>query len=313
MPPPPDVAPPTKTSGGWPRIALLVVGAFFVAAVVAAVVTSAASLAPPPQTPIKFARLIHIAAFVGLFLWWRPRDERRLAVAAALENPRRHIAVIAAGYGAGVASLALLLAAETAAGWWAPRDTPDPWSAVLLKAAWYVPAGLFLAVWEEGLFRGLLYGDVERRSGRRAAVLLTSLIFGWSHLLGAKSGVKVAWDEPSVGMHAAWANVSGLVTRLDREWPLLVGNALVGLVLALLRARTGNAWLGVGVHAGWFFVLQMDGRFLSFRLERDDPVRLWSGGPDYADGVLGWAALLLTYLFAVRLVPKPAPPSETAS
>jgi uncharacterized protein len=309
-------APPTSAVQAIGAQLLRIGLAFTLAAAGAALATTAAAWISPRQSPEKFARLAHIVLFVTLFLITRRRTDESWMRAAALDRPRLHARKVAAGFVAGAASLALLLLAEVAAGWWKPRAEPDPALTALLRAAWYVPAGLFLATWEEGLFRGVLYGDVARVAGVRAAVVVTSLLFGISHLLGPARGVRLAWSDSWIGPRATWANVAGLVTRLDGEWPLFVGLTLVGVVLALLRARAGTAWLGVGVHAGWYFVQQMDGRFLSFALAAGDPVRIWSGGPDYADGVLGWCALLLTFVVAQRLIRKPASssaPSEAAS
>jgi membrane protease YdiL (CAAX protease family) len=283
---------------------------FFGAVALAAATTAAVSgfgLSGPPE---KFARKALIPAFLLLYVFADRKGRPKLLDATAL-RPRagdRRLALI--GFATGAAALAAFLGASLAAGFWVVRDPIDPWTMILGKGVYYVFAGLVLATWEEGLFRGLLFGDVERAAGTRAAIVATTLVFAISHLLGPPAGTTLDWSAPWIGPKAAWANVAGLSRAID-AWPHLLGLAIVGFVLARLRARVGSAWLCVGVHAGWFYVMQMDGRFFRFAVPDGSPRRLWSGSPEYCDGAAGWIALLFTYLVAAKLVPAAKPASES--
>jgi membrane protease YdiL (CAAX protease family) len=284
------------------RLALRLLAAMAIAITFSAVATYLISAHPPGKSPEKIARLFFIAGFLFAYGILGRSDRPKLAQAAALTDLRSGRPLVARGFAAGAGSLAVFLAVSVALGWWAPLEHPDPWLKVLGRAAFYLPAGLFLALWEEGLFRGVVFGDVARAAGPRAALWVSTLLFGWSHLLGPLPGTSVAWDAPNVGTAAITANFVGIAKVTD-EWPKLLGLLLVGYVLARLRMRTGSAWLGVGVHAGWYYVQQMDGRFLRFAVPEHDPLRMWSGSPEYADGVAGFTALWLTYLVARRFVP----------
>lgn len=94
------------------------------------------------------------------------------------------------------------------------------------RAAWAV-AGVGLApVLEETVFRGALFTGVERSWGRTAAVVLTTVVFAALHL-------------PDVGAY----------------WPAAGAITLLGLVTALLRARTGRIAPSIAAHAAFNLVM----------------------------------------------------------
>lgn len=286
--------------------------AFAAALIISSVTTYALSRIPgwvPPKTPEKTARLALIPAFIVVYWRLGRRDRPPFLVAAALDRFRERRGQVVAGFLAGAASLVAFLGASYALGWWVPRPDPESAFDIVKRALFYPFAGLFLALWEEGLFRGLVTGDMQRAAGRRAALAFGCAAFAVSHFLAPKSGPGLSWTDPWIGPRAAASNLEGLL-EVHARWPFFVGLFMVAWVLTQLRLRTGSAWLCVGVHAGWYYVMQMDGRFLKFAVPHEEPplhwagTRLWSGSPEYADGVAGWAALLLTYFVALRLVPR---------
>lgn len=96
----------------------------------------------------------------------------------------------------------------------------------LARAAWAV-AGVGLApVLEETVFRGALFTGVERSWGTAAAVVLTTVVFAALHL-------------PDVGAY----------------WPAAGAITLLGLVTALLRARTGRIAPSIAAHSAFNLVM----------------------------------------------------------
>ena len=85
---------------------------------------------------------------------------------------------------------------------------------------------LFAPVLEELFFRGILYPTLRRRLGLVSAVLLTAAAFAAIH--GAQLGY-------------AWAPILSIF--------------IVGLVLTLIRERTGSVAAGVLTHSGYNFTL----------------------------------------------------------
>lgn len=88
-----------------------------------------------------------------------------------------------------------------------------------------VAEGLFPAISEELLFRGVVFRWLEEFGGSWAALIVTSALFGASHL----------WN-PNASMVAA------------------VGIALeAGVMLGAAYMLTRRLWLPMGLHAGWNF------------------------------------------------------------
>jgi membrane protease YdiL (CAAX protease family) len=111
------------------------------------------------------------------------------------------------------------------------RTAGLPGGEVLVRCLVRIPLGT--ALLEETGFRGVLYALLARRYDLRAAVLVSSLLFGLWHVL------------PSLGLQRENAAVHGLVG----SWPLgaaasvagaVAGTALAGVVFCELRRRSGS-------------------------------------------------------------------------
>jgi membrane protease YdiL (CAAX protease family) len=85
---------------------------------------------------------------------------------------------------------------------------------------------ILVALTEELLFRGVVFGVVERWRGSRAAVVVSTLAFTSVHL-------------PNPGI-----SVLAVVSLLA-----------FGLLLAALVMMTRRLWIGIGVHLGWNYCL----------------------------------------------------------
>lgn len=81
------------------------------------------------------------------------------------------------------------------------------------------------AVTEEVIFRGILFRIVEERAGTWAALALTGLLFGLSHLFNEHANL---WGAIAIAIEA-------------------------GGMLAAAYAATRTLWLPIGLHFGWNF------------------------------------------------------------
>ncbi len=88
----------------------------------------------------------------------------------------------------------------------------------------FVMAVMLAPLLEEVLFRGLLLPTLRKRHDFALSALLVTVIF--------------------TGMHA---------TQTGTYWPPLVGIALCGWALAVLRERSGSLWPPIAFHAGFNF------------------------------------------------------------
>jgi uncharacterized protein len=151
-------------------------------------------------------------------------------------------------------------------------------------------SGLAVALIEETALRGAMYSGIQRDSGTAAAIALTSVVYAWTHFLGS-------FHLPAAQV-SAWSGVALLQGTLRSfAHPLGIADAFlcltaVGVVLALVRSITGNIAAGMGLHAGWVWVmlvvhgLSQPNRAsgLSFLLSRHDGFTGWL--------TLGWTVVL---------------------
>jgi hypothetical protein len=151
-------------------------------------------------------------------------------------------------------------------------------------------SGLAVALIEETALRGAMFTGIQRESGITAAVVLTSLVYSATHFLGS-------FHIPAEQVRA-WSGVALLHGTLQSfDHPLGIADAFlcltaVGLVLALVRSITGNIAAGMGLHAGWVWVMLVAHALaqpkrtapLAFLLSRHDGFTGWL--------VLGWTMVL---------------------
>jgi len=86
-------------------------------------------------------------------------------------------------------------------------------------------AALLAAVFEELLFRAVLYRIIEQCCGTTIALVVSACVFGLLH-----------------GMNAGATLFSDAAIAVE-----------AGLLLAMAFALTRNLWLAIGIHAGWNF------------------------------------------------------------
>ena len=170
-------------------------------------------------------------------------------------------------------------------------------------------SGLAVGLIEETALRGAMFSGIQRESGTLAAVLLTSIVFAWTHFLGV-AHIPPATVTPWSGV----ALLRGTLRAFDH--PLGIADAFVcltgvGVVLAVVRALTGNTAASMGLHAGWVWVMLVVHALstpdraapLSFLLSRHDGFTGWL--------VLGWTVVLgwgLRRFYAARARARAAAP-----
>lgn len=256
----------------------------------------------------RVARLTLFLAFAGAYALLGRKTRPPFLRATGFAPANRAICSYAAGFLAGAVPVVALIVALVALGE-RTRDVPPSDGSLAWHLTKYVLAGVILVIAEEGLFRGLLLGDFVRASDARTGVIACSVFFAASHFLG----VSKAWREVPIpdpgGIDVIVATFAGL-GRMGHDWPQLVGLVLVGLILAILRLRTGTLYLGMGIHAGWFWVKQVDHRFVASVDSAPGFRSIWVGSEQYLDGVVGWVALLATLALALKLRLRGNPPDH---
>jgi len=155
-------------------------------------------------------------------------------------------------------------------------------------------SGIAVGLIEETFLRGAMFTAIDRESGTRAAILLTSIIYSATHFFAS---YHIAADQ--VTSSSGITLLAGTL-HLFAD-PLSIADAFlclfaVGVVLAMIRARTGNIAACLGLHAGWVWVMlstheltkPVRGQPLSFLLSQ-------------FDGFVGWLVLLWTIVLGIVL------------
>jgi membrane protease YdiL (CAAX protease family) len=200
------------------------------------------------------------------------------------------------GLGVGVVGMLIIVAIMTGLGlldWTeASAATPGKLAKIFFNR---LLSGLAVGFLEETMLRGLMFTAIARESGTRAAILLTSVIYSAVHFL---SSYHIAADQ--VTSHSGIDLLFG--TLLWFSTPLAMADAFlclfaVGLVLAIIRAKTGNIGACIGLHAGWVWVILFTHELT--KPVRDQPLSFLLS---QFDGFIGWLVLALTILTGVVLI-----------
>jgi membrane protease YdiL (CAAX protease family) len=151
-------------------------------------------------------------------------------------------------------------------------------------------SGIAVGLIEETFLRGAMFTAISRESGTRAAILLTAIIYSATHFF-ASYHIEADQVTSSSGLTL----LAGTLHLFSN--PLAIADAFlclfaVGVVLAMIRAKTGNIAACLGLHAGWVWVIltvhdltkPVRGQPLSFLLSQFDGFVGWL--------VLAWVVLL---------------------
>ncbi len=227
-------------------------------------------------------RVAQVAMLAGV--WWFLRWQglaNRTSLGFAVGTPTL-LGTAAMGWLLGVAMLGALVAALLLLGVRVPETWGPQMAASLLeKAVAALIGGLLIGLLEELFFRGALFSAIRRRGGLASAAAWSALLYAAVHFMkphGLPADLAYGWA-------TNWQIFTSTFTGLPRWEHLdsLVALFLAGVLLALVRERTGHIGWCIGLHAGWVFVIQVTRR----ATDGDDQAALafLTGG---YDGVIGW-------------------------
>lgn len=152
--------------------------------------------------------------------------------------------------------------------------------------------GITVAFIEETFLRGAMLTAIRRESGAWVAIVLTSLVYAAVHFLGR---YRVAPANVNAG-----SGIDLLTHTLGVfGQPLAIVDAFlcltaVGVLLGIVRVRTGNIAASIGLHAGWVAVIYVV-REASNR--RPDSPGSWMVSE--FDGFIGWLVLAWTLVLGI--------------
>jgi uncharacterized protein len=161
-----------------------------------------------------------------------------------------------------------------------PLDV-EHWVRLILSG---IVTGLTVAIIEETFLRGAMQTAITRESGTRLAIVLTSVVYAATHFIG-RYRVPAAEVNAGSGLDML-ANALSALAHPAAILDAFLCLTAVGIMLGMVRARTGNIAAPIGLHAGWVAVIYVV-RETSERRESGAGAWLLS---DY-DGFIGWMVL----------------------
>lgn len=236
---------------------------------------------------MPFARYLNrgllIVALAGLPFFVRGAGVRRRAdvgIPPGFIRWRRFGAAFALGF----VSLAVVCTIAVAAGGRmlkprSPGELAGQFLGVLATA-------LIVAMIEELLFRGAMFGTLRRAMRWPAALAVSSGVYAITHFM--HRGETPAQVDGLSGLRVLPTMLAGM-TEVRTMFPALLSLALAGVILGLAYQWTGDLSASIGIHAGWIFWL----KFYGFATRRAPDVDPWFwGSGKLVDGWLAFAALV---------------------
>jgi hypothetical protein len=178
---------------------------------------------------------------------------------AGLVRPRGQLKKLFGGLSLGIITLAVVAGIAIACGNRVFIQTTTVHKAITLILS-AIGTAVIVAVIEEILFRGGVFGGLRKVFYWPFALLISSVIYALVHFLHhAEFTGAVTWNSGLVllpQMLGGFADFYAFV-------PAFFNLTLAGILLGLAYQRTGNLYFSIGLHAGWIFWLKTYGAFIA--------------------------------------------------
>ncbi len=202
------------------------------------------------------------------------------------------------GFALGVATLALQVLLAVIFDARSVNVAGFEWGRFAQKALKAFFSASLIGVIEEFIFRGVLYGKINRARSFWMALLISSLIYSTAHFFRPK-------DIAPIDNLTIWSGfvVLGQILTPFAEPDFIyeaVGLFLVGVCLVFAYRYSKSLYFAIGLHAGWVFVIKMDGMFVARTLP--DLISLW-GSSNIVGGIYTWLLLVIIAVFIRVAIP----------
>jgi uncharacterized protein len=193
------------------------------------------------------------------------------------------------GFALGWASLAAvaLLALACGARAFIPTHSGTEIFRHLLNATW---AAVVVAILEELVFRGTLFGLLRESMPWPAALVVSSAVYAAVHFIQkGETAMPVQWYS---GLALLWEMLGHPPPLIPAYLTLLTA----GAILALSYQRTGALYFSIGLHAGWIFWLKS----YRFLFQQTGAHQSFWGGDALIDGWLSFLVLAALFILIAR-------------
>ncbi|MCR9258397.1 MAG: CPBP family intramembrane metalloprotease [Pseudomonadaceae bacterium] len=197
------------------------------------------------------SRGILLFAALGLIPLWRIAGLN----AADLELRPINFSQLLKAYPLGLAVVAPLILFFMVSGFRVIDDRVDYSDAdIWLFVLTALVSGLLVGVFEETLFRGVLFTVLRRTLGFMFSASVVGVLYSAVHFLDAQAieNISIRWYS---GYAHVWAAFSGLASPAG-YWDAFVALFLLGVFFCWIRERAGLWWC-ISLHAAWVFAIRL--------------------------------------------------------
>jgi uncharacterized protein len=240
-------------------------------------------------------RCLLFFAVLGLwpFLWSLGATSWK---SVGLVKPTGHWRRVAGGFLLGFATLAAvgLIALSVGSRRWDSTITGQVITAVPGIAA----TAIIVALLEETLFRGTLFGFLRRQHEWKVALVISSAFYAGVHFFkNVKAPPDLTWTS---GLEQL-ARMMGGFTDPQRLVPGFLSLTITGMALGIAYQRTGNLYFSLGLHAGWIFWLKTFNLLTAAGPQAKGALRV---SRNLYDGWLGFAVSVAAFMVVCFLTDR---------
>ena len=201
--------------------------------------------------------------------------------------PRRFLQAVLKGLGIGVAIMAVHATALLLTGARMVSPEATAFSRMIYVIASGLMSGVLVALIEETFFRGAMQYHLRYSNSQWKTAVITALLYASVHFVQphpVSDAGAIGWSSGREMLAAMLLSYRDFADSADSFVALFVA----GLLLSLVRERSGSVALCIGIHAGWVLSIKLAREVTD--VAADSPAAFLIGS---YDGIIGWAAAAL--------------------
>ncbi|NNJ97891.1 MAG: CPBP family intramembrane metalloprotease [Gammaproteobacteria bacterium] len=234
-----------------------------------------------------FYRLVMILSVLGFWPFIKLLGmNNRAALGYSLAHGR-YLRILAMGFGIGVVIMTVHACLLVVLGARFPNPGGIHFNALAVALFTGLLSGLLVAVIEETFFRGALQHGLRRQTSLILSFICVNLFFAAVHF----TRPPIVTDATSLDWYSGWEMLAGMLHKYANFTNFadsFITLFVAGLLLSLIRERTGNIVLCIGIHAGWVLIIRIVREVTN--AASDTPAAQLIGS---YDNITGWAATLV--------------------
>lgn len=231
-----------------------------------------------------FHRLVMLIAILGFWPFLKLLGINNRNALGYLLDYRRFLRTVSMGLGIGVMIMTAHVILLILFGARIPEAGDILLNELLYALLTGLLAGILVAFIEESFFRGAMQYGMRRSSTFMVTAIGTALLYAAVHFFHPP----ILPEGTIIGWYSGWEMLTGMFHSY-KDFPGIADSYIAlftaGLLLSLIRERTGNIALCIGIHAGWVLTIKVAKEVTN--LAADTPAAFLIGN---YDNIIGWAA-----------------------